>query len=117
MFKPVDTRRNLPEIEKEQILVARRAVEDGFSVRNLEKHIKRIKGIKRKPRVAKPDLPPNHVSYLSDQLHAHFGTSIRVNPCKTYANGKKGKGTIEIDFFSNEDLDRILDILGLSGEE
>lgn len=105
------------DIEKEQILVARRAVEDGLSVRNLEKHIKRVKGVKRKPRVAKPDLPPNHVNYLSDQLHAHFGTSIRVNPCKTYANGKKGKGTIEIDFFSNEDLDRILDILGLSGDE
>ncbi len=105
------------EIEKEQTLIARRAVEEGLSVRNLEKLIKRIKGVKRKPRVAKPDLPPNHVSYLSDQLHAHFGTSIRVNPCKTYANGKKGKGSIEIDFFSNEDLDRILDVLGLSGDE
>jgi len=105
------------EIEKEQILIARRAVEDGLSVRNLEKLIKRTKGVPRKPRVAKPDLPPNHVSYLSDQLHAHFGTSIRVSPCKTYANGKKGKGTIEIDFFSNEDLDRILDILGITGEE
>jgi len=104
------------EIEKEQTLIARRAVEEGLSVRNLEKLIKRIKGVKRKPRVAKPDLPPNHVSYLSDQLHAHFGTSIRVNPCKTYANGKKGKGSIEIDFFSNEDLDRILDVLGISGD-
>jgi len=105
------------EIEKEQLLMAQRAVEEGLSVRNLEKLIKRTKGVPRKPRVAKPDLPPNHVSYLSDQLHAHFGTSIRVNPCKTYANGKKGKGTIEIDFFSNEDLDRILEILGVSGDE
>jgi ParB family chromosome partitioning protein len=105
------------EVEKEQQLMAQRTVEEGLSVRNLEKLIKRAKGVPRKPRVAKPDLPPNHVSYLSDQLHAHFGTSIRVNPCKTYANGKKGKGTIEIDFFSNEDLDRILEILGVSADE
>jgi ParB family chromosome partitioning protein len=88
-----------------------------MSVRNLEKLVQKAKAVPRKPRVAKPDLPPNHVTYLSDQLHAHFGTSIRVSPCKTYANGKKGKGTIEIDFFSNEDLDRILDIIGLNPDE
>ena len=105
------------KMDKEQLLLARRCVEEGLSVRNLEKLVKRANEPPRKPRAAKPDLPPNHVSYLSDQLHAHFGTSIRVTPCKTYANGKKGKGTIEIDFFSNEDLDRILEIIGLNPEE
>jgi len=103
--------------DEERVALAQRAVEEGLSVRMLEKMVKRTKEPPRKPRVAKPDLPPNHVNYLSDQLHAHFGTSIRVSPCKTYANGKKGKGTIEIDFFSNEDLDRILDIIGISAEE
>jgi ParB family chromosome partitioning protein len=102
---------------KEQLLLARRCVEEGLSVRELEKLVKRKKAAPKKPRVAKPDIPQNHITYLSDQLHAHFGTRIRVNPCKTYANGKKGKGTIEIDFFSNEDLERILDIMGLSTDE
>ncbi len=105
------------EIEKEQTLVARRAVQEGLSVRNLEKLIQRLKAAPRKPRAAKPDLPAAHVSYLSDQLHGHFGTSVRITPCRTYANGKKGKGSIEIDFFSNEDLDRILALLGLSCDE
>ena len=105
------------DIEKEQILIARRAVEDGLSVRNLEKLIQRIKAAPRKPRAAKPDLPASHVGYLSDQLHAHFGTSVRITPCRTYANGKKGKGSIEIDFFSNDDLDRLLSLLGITGEE
>jgi len=105
------------EIEKEQVLIARRAVQDGLSVRNLEKLIQRTKAGPRKPRAAKPDLPPSHVDYLSDQLHAHFGTSVRITPCRTYANGKKGKGSIEIDFFSNDDLDRVLALLGLTGEE
>jgi hypothetical protein len=35
-------------------------------------------------------------------------------PSRTLANGKKAKGLIEIDFYSNEDLTRILDLLGLS---
>ena len=105
------------EIEKEQVLIARRAVEDGLSVRNLEKLIQRTKAAPRKPRAAKPDLPASHVGYLSDQLHSHFGTSVRITPCRTYANGKKGKGSIEIDFFSNDDLDRLLSLLGISGEE
>ena len=105
------------EIEKEQTFVARRAVQEGLSVRNLEKLIQRLKAAPRKPRAAKPDLPAAHVSYLSDQLHGHFGTSVRITPCRTYANGKKGKGSIEIDFFSNEDLDRVLTLLGLSSDE
>ena len=29
-------------------------------------------------------------------------------------NGKKAKGSIEIEYYSNEDLDRILEILGLT---
>jgi ParB family chromosome partitioning protein len=104
-------------IEKEQILLARRVVSEGLSVRDLEKIIKRLQAPQRKPRAAKPDLPGSHVSYLSDQLHAHFGTSVRVTPCRTYANGKKGKGYIEIDFYSNEDLDRVLALMGINGEE
>jgi ParB family chromosome partitioning protein len=103
--------------EKDQLLMSRKVVEEGLSVRELERAVKRRKAAPKKPRVAKSDIPSNHVTYLSDQLHAHFGTSIRVNPCKTYANGKKGKGTIEIDFFSNEDLERILEIIGLSSDE
>jgi ParB family chromosome partitioning protein len=105
------------DIEKEQTLMARRAVQEGLSVRNLEKLIQRTKAAPRKARVATPDLPAAHVGYLSDQLHAHFGTSVRITPCRTYANGKKGKGSIEVDFFSNEDLDRILAVLGLNSED
>ncbi len=105
------------EMEKEQTLIARRIVEDGLSVRNLEKLIQKTKSAPRKPRTAKSDLPPSHVNYLSDQLHGHFGTSVRITPCRTYANGKKGKGSIEIDFFSNEDLERVLGLLGISSED
>ncbi|MFC1497261.1 ParB/RepB/Spo0J family partition protein [Verrucomicrobiota bacterium] len=104
------------EIREEQILYAKKAVKENLSVRNLEKTVERIRRAPRKPRAQRYDMPVNHVTHLSDKLHKHFGTSVRISPSKTYANGKKGKGSIEIDFFSNEDLDRILELLGISGE-
>jgi len=104
------------EIEKEQALLAKRVVDEGLSVRLLEKHVQRLKAPPRKPRASRSDLPPTHVSHLSDRLHRHFGTSVRLSPCKTYANGKKGKGSIEIDFYSNDDLTRILELIGLGDE-
>jgi ParB family chromosome partitioning protein len=105
------------EIPQEQLLTARRVVDEGLSVRALEKLIRRTASSPLRPRAAKPDLPAAHIRYLSEKLHSHFGTSIRIQPCKTFANGKKGKGCIEIDFFSNDDLDRVLNLLGLDHEE
>lgn len=105
------------EIPQEQILTARRVVDEGLSVRALEKLIKRTAGVSPRPRAARPDLPAAHIRYLSEKLHSHFGTSIRIQPCKTFANGKKGKGCIEIDFFSNDDLDRVLTLLGIEQDE
>jgi len=102
------------EIPEEQILYAQRAVKENLSVRNLEKLIAKAKRPPRKPRAARTDIPPTHLAAISDKLHAHFGTSVRITPCRTYANGTKGKGTIEIDFFSNDDLDRILALLGVA---
>ncbi len=100
----------------EQIFLATRTVQEGISVRGLEKIISQAKKVPRKPRAVTNDIPSSHISYLSDQLHAHFGTSIKLQPCCTYANGKKGKGSIEIDFYSTEDLSRILEILGIETE-
>jgi ParB family chromosome partitioning protein len=97
----------------EQILMAKRVVKENLSVRNLEKIVEHSRKIPKKPRAARADLPPAHVTYLTDKLHSHFGTSIRLAPCKTYANGKKGRGLIEIEYYSNEDLDRILTLMGI----
>ncbi len=100
-------------IPEEQVQVAEAAVSQGLSVRALDDLIKKMQRPPRKPRAMKQDLPSDHVGHLSDRLHSHFGTSVRVTPSRTYANGKKGKGSIQIDFFSNEDLDRIIELIGL----
>jgi len=103
-------------IADEQVLYARRAVADGLSVHNLEKLIRRGRRAPRKPRATRDDMPRSHVGYLSDRLHHHLGTAVRITPSRTLANGKKRKGLIEIDFYSNDDLDRILALLGIQAE-
>jgi ParB family chromosome partitioning protein len=105
------------DIPEEQLLYARRTLKESLSVRNLEKLIEKAKRPPRKPRAARTDIPPEHLSQISNRLHAHFGTSVRVTPCRTYANGTKGKGTLEMDFFSNDDLDRLLGLMGVSLED
>lgn len=104
------------DIEAEQVQMAERAVKEALSVRALEKLIAGSRRAPRKPRAFRADIPAGHLSYLSDRLHAHFGTSVRLQPCKTLANGKKVPGTIEISYFSNDDLDRILSVLGVTEE-
>ena len=66
-----------------------------------------------KPRATKSDIPKEHLNAIVNKMHTHFGTSVRVSPTQTYANGKKKKGVIEIDFFSNDELDRLLTMLDI----
>ncbi|MBN2300879.1 MAG: ParB/RepB/Spo0J family partition protein [Lentisphaerae bacterium] len=99
---------------KEQLDLAYKCLKDGLSVRALEKLVAIERQAPRKPRASRADMPASHISHLSDKLHEFFGTSIRITPCKTLANGKKTRGMIEIDFYSNDDLDRILQLLNIS---
>ncbi len=103
-------------IDEEKSLMARQAVTEGWSVRMLEKAVARLSRAPRKPRAGRVDIPASHLQDLSDKLHRHFGTSVRICPPRTLSNGKKIKGSIEIDFFSNDDLTRLLDLLGI-GEQ
>lgn len=100
-------------MDEEKCLLARRAAAEGWSVRVLEKAVAKLARTPRKARISRDDIPASHLQYLSDRLHQHFATGIRVFPCRTLANGKKAKGVIEIDFYSSEDLNRILELLGL----
>ena len=99
----------------EQTLLGRKCVTEDLTVRTLEKIILRRKNDgtgERRP--GKADLPESYVRDLTDRLHKHFGTAIRLTPGMTHANGKHTKGMLEIDFYDNDDLDRLLEILGIS---
>ena len=105
------------EIDAEKELLAQRILREGLSVRALEKIVERLKKPTKKPRAEKTDLPIDYVRHLSEKLHQHFGTAVHINSTKTLSNGKKVKGSIQIDYYNNEDLTRVLEILGISSDD
>lgn len=53
-----------------------------------------------------PHTPDVHISALQTKLQERFGTKVLVRY-------RKGKGAVEIRFFNDDDLDRVLDVLGV----
>jgi ParB family chromosome partitioning protein len=104
-------------IDAEKELLAQRIIREGLSVRALEKIVERLNKPKKKPRAEKSDLPIDYVRHLSEKLHQHFGTAVHINSTKTLSNGKKVKGSIQIDYYNNDDLTRVLEILGISSDD
>jgi ParB family chromosome partitioning protein len=99
--------------ETKRILYARDCVNDQLTVRALEKKIQRLlKPVEAKPRGV-PDLQDNYVRHLAEKMKRHLGCAVRVTSGVTHANGKHTKGMVEIDFFDNDDLDRIIRMIGV----
>ncbi len=101
------------DIPREQELLAERVIAEDMSVRTLERIVARIRRAPKKPRARRDDIPADHLASLVGQLHQHFGTQVRLTPSKTLANGKKSPGRLEIEFYSSDELDRIIQVLGL----
>lgn len=101
-------------IDEERVRLARRAAEQGMSVRDLEAMVARLKRGPRPARASKSDIPEDYIRHLEDKLHRHFGTAVHVAPCRNLPSGRRIKGNLEIEFYSDEELHRILEILGLA---
>ncbi len=104
----------LPRTE-DRIRLGRRAVSENLTVRALERIVTQLTTPLPDPAraAAKNDLPPAYLRDLTDRLHARFGTAVRVTSGRTLPNGRHAKGTLEVDFYDNADLDRILALLGV----
>ena len=102
--------------EKERILLARDCVNEQLTVRALEKKIARLRAPVGPRNPGTPDLPDGYVRNLTDKLKKHLGCAVRLSSGVTHANGKHTKGVLEIDFFNNDDLDRVLAMIGVEVE-
>ncbi|NLL84557.1 MAG: ParB/RepB/Spo0J family partition protein [Lentisphaerae bacterium] len=101
---------------EEQMILSHKCVTEGLTVRSLERAVARRKAERDGTANAKrptPDLPDTYLRDLVDRMHRHFGTHVRLTASHTYANGKRAKGSIELDFYDNDDLDRLLSLLGI----
>ena len=101
------------EGERDRTLLARECAERSFTVRELEKRVARMKKPVAEQKKGTPDLPDSYVRSLVETLHRHLGCAVRLTSGVTHANGRHTKGLLEIDFFDNDDLDRILDMMGV----
>lgn len=101
------------EGERDRTLLARECAERSLTVRELEKRVARMNRPVAEPKKGVPDLPEPYVRNLVEVLHRHLGCAVRLTSGVTHANGRHTKGLLEIDFFDNDDLDRVLNMMGV----
>ncbi|QEH41172.1 ParB/RepB/Spo0J family partition protein [Chitinophaga sp. XS-30] len=98
-------------VEK-QLYIFGEIMKNGLSVRQTEELVRKVnhieKGNVKKP--VKSSLPPAYQK-IQDNLSTHFSTKVHLD------RSKNGKGSINIEFYSDEELDSILEKLSLYGEK
>ncbi len=102
--------------EKTRTLFARDCVNDQLTVLALQRKVDRFKSpVPDAPRGV-PDLTSSYVRNLQDAMRRFLGCAVRVRSGVTHANGRHVKGMVEIDFYDNDDLDRIIRMMGVKVE-
>jgi len=90
---------------------AERILREFLNVRQTESLVARLQAseseVVTKPGAAAASVRDAHVSSLEDRLRERLGTRVRLR----YA---QGKGALEIAFFSDAELERVLQVLGVS---
>jgi ParB family chromosome partitioning protein len=100
--------------EKSQQHAAERIVKEGLNVRQTEGLVAKLQT--RGPKVSSdnaktPAIVPidSNLARLEEKLREKFGTKVHLK----YAHGK---GAVEISFFSDDELQRVLEILGVNAD-
>ena len=95
---------------EEQLLIAETILRRKSTVRATERLVARQLGMvrsRRKTRGNSQNANGAAITDLQERLQQHLGTHVKIH------HGEKG-GRIEIDYYGNEDLERILSLLGLT---
>jgi len=99
---------------EEQLLIAETVLRRNATVRGTERLVARLLGIgrRRKPRRAGTEASstPTAVEDLQNRLQEHLATHVTIH------HGDK-RGRIEIEYYGNDDLQRLVTVLGLAEQE
>ncbi len=87
-----------------QVEIATQIFDQKLSVRETEKLIKKVLTPKKIQVTKKDDEMDPIILSLQKDVEEILGTKVHIN-------AKKNKGKIEIEYFSNDELDRIIDLL------
>jgi ParB family transcriptional regulator, chromosome partitioning protein len=99
---------------EDQNYIAQRCLKDGLSVRQVEDYVAHYQGGDARdaggPRAkATPAARDANVESLESRLREKLGTKVTLRY-------RKGKGSLDIRFFSDEELERVLAILGVAAD-
>ena len=91
--------------DAEKIAVAERVIEEDLSVREVERLAQKANEVPKKK-----DVKPRGIPYFNEvelSLHDYLGRKVRVN-------GDEKKGTLQIEFYGQEDLSELIRKLNLN---
>lgn len=90
--------------EKKQIEVCDKIIRNGLSVRAAERLTEKIKDDARPERKKRKPCVNAEIAAVEDELRKIFGTKVNIN-------GKASTGKIEIEYYSVDELNRLIDML------
>ncbi|MBQ7102645.1 MAG: ParB/RepB/Spo0J family partition protein [Anaerotignum sp.] len=93
----------------DQFELAEMVIDEGLSVRAVEAMVKAYLAKAEKPAETEEELSKEDAREyraIEDDMKSFFSTKVKVKPL-----GKRNKGKIEIEYYSDEDLERLLALL------
>jgi len=92
--------------QKDQLELARRIVKKNMSVRQAETEAG-LTATKKREADKKPKDKPAHIKFLEDAISNHLGTRVTID------QKRGGKGKVSIEFYSNDDFERLATLMQL----
>ncbi|WP_018131413.1 ParB/RepB/Spo0J family partition protein [Effusibacillus pohliae] len=92
------------EDQQQQLLVVKKIIEDELSVRAVEQLVNRLTQNVPRETKKKKQAPDRIIQQYEEKFRSCLGTSVKIQ------SGKK-RGKIEIEYYSLEDLERILQLI------
>ena len=92
------------ETEALQLAAAEKTVKEGWSVRQIERFTQLQADPKKRRKPAKSKAKSADVRAVEEELAQALGTKVAIN-------GTEKRGKIEIEYFSRDELDRLIDLL------
>jgi ParB family chromosome partitioning protein len=95
------------EDSEQQLQLAQRIFDEKLSVREVEKLVKSVLKPEEKPQKDEKDKAIQYIyEDIENRLKEKLSRKVAIS-----SKGKNGAGKIEIEFYSNEDLDRLIELL------
>jgi ParB family chromosome partitioning protein len=85
----------------QQLAAWREVIAKGLSVRETEELVRRARKAKKVPQASVKSSETAYLTSLSEDLSRHLGTKVFIRK-----SGRQGR--VEIEFYSNDDLDRLI---------